>query len=144
MTSRITTAFVTQLNSITTRSIVFKSRELESALMRPAMVSYDTPNEATSERLAAELAYGIIMNHPFVDGNKRTAFLAANELLREKGTPMVNLEPAQALTQIELVGQAHSKVAMGQMDVLQLADVYARILGAKCECFESRRSLHTH
>ena len=35
--------------------------------------------------LAAVYAYGIVKNHPFVDGNKRTGFLAAYEFLRGNG-----------------------------------------------------------
>ena len=54
---------------------------LESALARP-------PNraayaEATVFDLAAAYAFGIVRNHPFVDGNKRVALLAAALFLIE-------------------------------------------------------------
>ncbi len=44
---------------------------LESALARPAnLAAYGAPDAAA---LAATYAFGIARNHPFVDGNKRTA-----------------------------------------------------------------------
>ena len=36
-------------------------------------------------RLAAAYAYGIAKNHPFADGNKRAAFIAAGVFLRING-----------------------------------------------------------
>lgn len=44
---------------------------LESALGRPKMV-FDYATECTYFDLAAAYAAGIVGNHPFVDGNKRT------------------------------------------------------------------------
>lgn len=35
--------------------------------------------------MAAAYAFGIAKNHPFVDGNKRTAFLAATVFLERNG-----------------------------------------------------------
>lgn len=58
---------------------------LESALARPAQLyAYGDPLPEFAD-LAASLAFGLARNHPFVDGNKRTAqvsyrtFLALNE-----------------------------------------------------------------
>ena len=48
--------------------------KLESALYRPVNIANYNP-EATMWELAAALGYGIAINHPFVDGNKRTAFI---------------------------------------------------------------------
>ena len=48
--------------------------KLESALYRPANIANYNP-DATLSELAAALGYGIAINHPFVDGNKRTAFI---------------------------------------------------------------------
>jgi len=46
---------------------------LQSALARPQQLyAYGDPSPDIAE-LAASLAYGIAKNHPFVDGNKRTA-----------------------------------------------------------------------
>ena len=48
---------------------------LESAVMKPRMAEhYEAANLA---RQAAQLAVGISQNQPFLDGNKRTAYLAA-------------------------------------------------------------------
>lgn len=48
---------------------------LESALARPENLrAYGTP---TIFELAASYAFGVVKNHPFVDGNKRTGFTIA-------------------------------------------------------------------
>lgn len=60
---------------------------LESALSRARNIAaYGTPDVA---ELAAAYAYGIAKNHPFVDGNKRAAFLAAGVFLRLNGMRLV-------------------------------------------------------
>jgi death-on-curing protein len=47
---------------------------LDSALARPLnRAAYGKPDAA---ELAAAYAYGLATNHPFVDGNKRIAFIA--------------------------------------------------------------------
>lgn len=46
---------------------------LESALAGPQQLhAYGNPSADLAE-LAATLAYGLVRNHPFIDGNKRTA-----------------------------------------------------------------------
>lgn len=56
---------------------------LESALNRPVnLAAYGTP---TVFDLAAAYAFGIAKNHPFIDGNKRTAFVAAAVFLELNG-----------------------------------------------------------
>jgi len=56
---------------------------LESALARPVNLrSYGDPDLPA---LAACYAAGIIRNHPFVDGNKRTGFAAAATFLDRNG-----------------------------------------------------------
>lgn len=48
---------------------------LQSALARPEnLAAYGSPDAAA---LAAAYAFGIARNHPFTDGNKRTAAVAA-------------------------------------------------------------------
>jgi death on curing protein len=57
---------------------------LESALARPInQFHYD--NEVDIAHLAAAYAFGIARNHPFVDGNKRAAFLAIGLFLGKNG-----------------------------------------------------------
>ena len=48
---------------------------LESALARPNNVHAYEPDAPMTE-LAAAYGFGIASNHPFVDGNKRVAFVA--------------------------------------------------------------------
>jgi death-on-curing protein len=56
---------------------------LDSALARPLnRASYGEPDIA---ELAAVYALGIAKNHPFIDGNKRTAFVALEVFLRLNG-----------------------------------------------------------
>jgi death on curing protein len=65
---------------------------LESALDRPRnLLAYESG--ASVFRLAAALCVGIAKNHPFNDGNKRTALLATRAFLYLNGQ---DLEPSQA------------------------------------------------
>lgn len=58
---------------------------LESALARPRqLMAYGDPPADLAE-LAASLAYGIARNHPFVDGNKRTAYVSCRLFLKLNG-----------------------------------------------------------
>src|SRR4051794_40737329 len=56
---------------------------LESAVMRPQMASHYEDADLVTQ--AAYLLGGIILAHPFVDGNKRTAMLAGEAFLRLNG-----------------------------------------------------------
>jgi death-on-curing protein len=56
---------------------------LQSALARPLnLAAYGDPDAFD---LAAAYAFGIARNHPFADGNKRTAFVAAAVFLLDNG-----------------------------------------------------------
>ena len=56
---------------------------LDSALARPLnLVAYGEPDLAD---LAAAYAFGLAKNHPFVDSNKRAAFLGAGLFLALNG-----------------------------------------------------------
>lgn len=58
---------------------------LASALARPQnRWLYDTPKPDLCD-LAAEYAFGIVHNHPFVDGNKRTGFITMCQFLKING-----------------------------------------------------------
>jgi death-on-curing protein len=60
---------------------------LESALARPAnAAAYGNPD---LPQLAAFYAAGIIRNHPFLDGNKRTGFLLAYSFLALNGLHLI-------------------------------------------------------
>ncbi len=57
---------------------------LESALARPRQIfTYEASPDLA--RLAAAFAAGFVRDHPFVDGNKRAAFLAAGLFLELNG-----------------------------------------------------------
>ncbi len=59
---------------------------LESALARPLQAhAYGDPPPDVAD-LAAALAHGLARNHPFVDGNKRTAAVACETFLLLNGT----------------------------------------------------------
>ena len=56
---------------------------LESAMARPLnLVAYGDPDIAD---LAAAYAFGIARNHPFIDGNKRTAAVVSETFLAING-----------------------------------------------------------
>jgi death-on-curing protein len=56
---------------------------LESALAKPQnRFAYGSP---ALTKLAASYAAGIILNHPFLDGNKRTGFMVAATFLEMNG-----------------------------------------------------------
>ncbi len=59
---------------------------LESAFARPQQLfAYGKP---TLAELAAAYALGIAKNHPFLDGNKRAAFMAAYTFLGANGVEL--------------------------------------------------------
>jgi death-on-curing protein len=61
---------------------------LESALARPQQLhAYGSPARDLSD-LAAALAYGLARNHPFLDGNKRTAAVACETFLELNGATL--------------------------------------------------------
>ena len=63
---------------------------LESALNRPYnLFVYNNPGIA---ELAAAYAFGIVQNHPFIDGNKRTGFIVAVTFLILNGFDVIASE----------------------------------------------------
>jgi len=89
---------------------------LESALARPqSLAAYGEP---TVFELAASYAFGLARNHPFVDGNKRTAFVASTLFLRLNGQ---NLEAPQAEAAVVFL-----RLAAGEIDEAELAEWFRR------------------
>jgi death-on-curing protein len=75
---------------------------LESALARPQQLhAYGDPAPDLSD-LAAALAYGLARNHPFVDGNKRTAHVAYRTFLELNGAELVATDEEKYLTMLML------------------------------------------
>jgi death-on-curing protein len=58
---------------------------LESALARPKNLYAYTDPSPSIPRMAAAYAFGIASNHPFVDGNKRTALVTSITFLKLNG-----------------------------------------------------------
>ena len=67
---------------------------LESALARP--INSWSYGEGDLAALAADYAYGVARNHPFVDGNKRTAWVLARLFLQLNGQQL-DFDPADAI-----------------------------------------------
>ena len=73
---------------------------LESALARPLnLAAYHTPDCAD---LAAAYGFGICRNHPFMDGNKRTAFVVIELFLAMNGYELVAEDADCVLTMFAL------------------------------------------
>jgi death on curing protein len=88
------------------------ARLLESAMARPQnLVAYGQPDAA---QLAAAYAFGIARNHPFVDGNKRTAAVVSETFLLLNGN-------ALAASDAELV-VAFLALAAGELSEEEMAD----------------------
>jgi death-on-curing protein len=84
---------------------------LQSALARPQnLAAYGAPDVADC---AAAYACGIARNHPFVDGNKRSAFVAL-ELFIELNGWSLDVDDADAV-------RVMLAVAVGSMEETELA-----------------------
>ena len=66
-----------------TRIGVFDKNLIESALARPRQAA--VYENADLVRQAATLCFGLIKNHPWQGGNKRTATVLTNEFLKRNG-----------------------------------------------------------
>ena len=79
---------------------------LDSALGRAQnLAAYGTPDAAA---LTAAYGWGISRNHPFIDGNKRTGFVAAELFLSLNG---LNLGADDANCVITMLGVAAGEVS---------------------------------
>ena len=82
---------------------------LSSALARPQnLLAYVEPPPDLAS-LAAAYAYGIARNHPFVDGNKRTALVAARTFLILNGVDLDATQDDKVLTFVNLAEGAISE-----------------------------------
>jgi death-on-curing protein len=71
---------------------------LESALARPKNILAYSEKDPSLQRLAAAYAFGITANHPFVDGNKRTAFIVSLTFLKLNGLMLTAEKSERYLT----------------------------------------------
>jgi len=85
---------------------------LESAMARPRnLADYGEPDAAA---LAAAYAYGIARNHPFVDGNKRTATVVSETFLALNGYRITASDAEVVVAFVDL--------AAGELSEAELAD----------------------
>ena len=85
---------------------------LESALERPRnRFAYDPAADLPT--LAAAYAFGLARNHPFVDGNKRTAFVAAEVFLDLNGMTLSASDEDCVLTMLRLAAGEIEEEAFG-------------------------------
>ncbi|MBN8830592.1 MAG: type II toxin-antitoxin system death-on-curing family toxin [Sphingomonadales bacterium] len=85
---------------------------LDSALLRP--VNQWTYGEDDRCALAAAYAFGLARNHPFADGNKRTAWILARLFLARNGIGLT-FDPADAIRTV-------LALAAGTLSETELAD----------------------
>jgi death-on-curing protein len=80
---------------------------LDSALARPQNVySYGNTDLVT---LAAAYISGIVRNHPFIDGNKRTAFMTGYVFLGRNGKELIADEAEATQIMLALAGSKLSE-----------------------------------
>jgi death-on-curing protein len=73
---------------------------LESAMARPLQLeNYGSPDAAD---LAASYGYGISRNHPFIDGNKRSGFVAMELFLALNGVELTAADADCVLTMLSV------------------------------------------
>jgi death-on-curing protein len=93
---------------------------LESALARPKnLAAYGEPDAA---QLAAAYASGIAHNHPFVDGNKRAAWIIARLFLMANGVEL-HFDKADAI-------RTMFSLAAGELSEDELAEWFCERVGA--------------
>ncbi|MEP7286841.1 MAG: type II toxin-antitoxin system death-on-curing family toxin [Chloroflexota bacterium] len=86
---------------------------LEAAVARPAASAFGQDAYLTLSEKAAALLHSLVRNHPFTDGNKRTATVATIFMFAVNGQRII-WQPEEALTFI-------LKAAEGQYDLDSLA-----------------------
>jgi len=87
---------------------------LEAALARPYMTFDQQDLYPTAEDRAAAIFESLIINHPFIDGNKRIAYLLLRITLRIESITVV-------ASQIEKYDMAIA-ASMGQLNFNQIKD----------------------
>ncbi len=93
---------------------------LESALIRPQNLYAYTNGKSSLTELAAAYAYGLARNHPFIDGNKRTALVLSLLFLKLNHRPIV--------TSQEKLYAVFMALAQGQLSEYELADWFSTVV----------------
>ena len=92
---------------------------LDSALGRPENLAHYQP-EADLAALAAAYAFGLAKNHPFIDGNKRTAFVAMELFIADNGGVLIANDASALMAMLGL--------AAGEISEAEFADWIRRNL----------------
>jgi death on curing protein len=99
------------------QAVLAAPQKLESALMRPQAEAFGEEFYPSLAQKAAALLQGIVIAHPFVDGNKRAGLLAMLALLDANG--VVSVADQGAL--YDLV------IAVTTGELREVADIAAQI-----------------
>jgi death-on-curing protein len=84
----------------------------ESAMVRPLnLAACGNPDVA---QLAAAYAIGLAKNHPFVDGNKRVAFLSIGLFLALQGWRLIATQADATLTMLGVAAGSVDEEALAQ------------------------------
>lgn len=101
------------------------SEKLYAACARPFQSAFGEPLYTSPFAVSAALFHGIICDHAFVDGNKRTGSIAAIWLLRALRPELA--EPGEL--QVRMLGELAVVTASGGIDVHEAARWLERIFG---------------
>ncbi len=86
---------------------------LESALNRPVDIYlYDETSSLVG--LAAAYGFGLMKNHPFIDGNKRVGFMAVYVFLRVNGFVLSAPEEEATIFMMRLAASEESQETLAQ------------------------------
>jgi death on curing protein len=86
---------------------------LESALNRPVNIYlYDETSSLFG--LAAAYGFGLVKNHPFIDGNKRVGFMAMYVFLRINGFVLIAPEEEATIFMMRLAASEESQETLAQ------------------------------
>jgi death-on-curing protein len=86
---------------------------LESALAQPRMTAGGREIHKTLFDKAAAYGFHVCNNHPFIDGNKRVAFVLMDVFLQRNGWEIISSEEEAYTTMISLASGKLSKAQLG-------------------------------
>ncbi|MGA9669685.1 MAG: type II toxin-antitoxin system death-on-curing family toxin [Terracidiphilus sp.] len=96
---------------------------LESALFRPKNIWAYSESKPSLAVLAAAYAFGISSNHPFMDGNKRTALLVSFAFLDVNGSELIASQEEAYLT---ILGLAAGEITEPELALWLAENIAAR------------------
>ena len=82
---------------------------LESALGEPQDLFVYSNTTVDMAHLAASYTYGIVMNHPFLDGNKRTALVVGRTFLLLNGYNLITSQEEKYMAIINIASSTWSE-----------------------------------